>query len=217
LILDLNFKDKYIVIVGGGAEGYRKTLSFLDAGSKILVVSQSFSEGINDLHQAKKIDLLKAEIKDGEDFINSLNPKPYLLLAVTNDHNLNLQLAKYAKSAGCMIYVTDNPSMSDFIVPAVSMIGDVKIAVSTCGKSPAMARVLRRRIEGVITQEDLFQIQLQNYSRKLLKQRIPNQKFRKKILCKILDDNQVKRLLKAGEFDKAQRVAMEIVKEAQPT
>jgi precorrin-2 dehydrogenase/sirohydrochlorin ferrochelatase len=216
LILDLNFKDKYIVIVGGGAEGYRKTLSFLDAGSKILVVSQTFSAGINDLHQAKKIDLLKAEIKDGEDFINSLNPKPYLLLAVTNDHNLNLQLAKYAKSVGCMIYVTDNISMSDFIVPAVSMIGDVKIAVSTSGKSPAMARVLRRRIEGIITQEDLFQIQLQNYSRKLLKQRISNQKFRKKILCKILDDNQVKRLLKAGEFDKAQRVAMEIVKEAQP-
>lgn len=216
MILNLNFKDKYVVIVGGGAEGYRKTLSFLDAGSKILVVSQTFSAGIKDLHQAKKIDLLKAEIKDGEDFINSLNPKPYLLLAVTNDHYLNLRLAKYAKSAGCMIYVTDNPSVSDFIVPAVSMIGDVKIAVSTCGKSPAMARVLRRRIEGIITQEDLVQIQLQNYSRKLLKQRISNQKFRKKILSKILDDNQVKRLLKAGEFDKARRVAMEIVKEAQP-
>ncbi len=214
--MDLNFEDKYVVIVGGGKEGYRKTLSFLDAGSKILVVSRIFSKGIKELHQAKKIQLLKVEIKDGEDFINSFNPKPYLLLAVTNDHNLNLQLAKYAKSAGCMIYVTDAPSISDFILPAVTRIGDVKIAVSTSGKSPAMARVLRKRIEGVITQEDLLQIKLQNHTRTLLKHRISDQKLRRKILRRILDDNQIKRLLKAGEFEKAQRVAMELLKEAQP-
>jgi len=211
LILDLSFEGKYVVIVGGGAEGYRKTLSFLDAGSKILVVSKTVSRGIKELHQAKKIDLLKADIKDGEDFINSLNPKPYLLIAVTNDNNLNLQLAKHAKSAGCMIYVTDNPSISDFIVPAVTKVGDVKIAVSTSGKSPAMARVLRKRIEGIITQEDLLQIKLQNYARTLLKQRISDQKVRRKVLCRILDSNQIKRLLKAGEFEKAQRVVMEIL------
>jgi precorrin-2 dehydrogenase/sirohydrochlorin ferrochelatase len=216
LILDLNFEDKNVVIVGGGAEGYRKTLSFLDAGSKILVVSRTFSKGIKELHQAKKIDLLKIDIKDGEDFVDSLDPKPYLFLAVTSDHNLNLKLAKHAKSLGCMIYMTDNPSISDFILPAVTKIGNVKIAVSTNGKSPAMARVLRKRIEGIITREDMFQINLQNNTRTILKQRISDQKVRKKILCRILDDDQIKRLLKASEFDKAQRVALKILKETKP-
>jgi precorrin-2 dehydrogenase/sirohydrochlorin ferrochelatase len=211
LILDLTFEGKYVVIIGGGAEGYRKILSFLDAGSKILVVSRSFSKDIKELHQAKKIDLMKTAIKDGEDFINNLNPKPYLLIAVTNDQNLNLQLVKHAKSAGCMIYVADSPLISDFIVPAVTKIGDVKIAISTSGKSPAMARVLRKRIEGIITQEDLLQIKLQNYVRTLLKQRIPDQKVRRSVLHRILDDDQVKTFLKDGDFDKAEGVAMEIL------
>jgi siroheme synthase (precorrin-2 oxidase/ferrochelatase) len=47
LILDLKFEGKYVIVVGGGKEGYRKTLSFLDAGAKILVISRSFSRGIN--------------------------------------------------------------------------------------------------------------------------------------------------------------------------
>jgi precorrin-2 dehydrogenase/sirohydrochlorin ferrochelatase len=139
-----------------------------------------------------------------------------LFLAVTSDHNLNLKLAKHAKSLGCMIYMTDNPSISDFILPAVTKIGNVKIAVSTNGKSPAMARVLRKRIEGIITREDMFQINLQNNTRTILKQRISDQKVRKKILRRILDDDQIKRLLKASEFDKAQRVALKILKETKP-
>lgn len=211
MILDLNFEGKNVVIVGGGAEGYRKTQSFLDEGAKILVVSRSFSKGIKELHQAKKIDLLQTEIKDAEDFVASLNPKPHLVLAVTNDPNLNLQLAKYAKSAGCMVYVTDNPSISDFILTAVTKIGDVKIAVSTSGKSPAMAKALRKRIAESITQEDLLQIKLQHYLRTLLKQRISDYKVRRKILRRILEDEQVIKFLKADEFEKAQQVAMEIL------
>lgn len=211
MLVDLKFDGKYVVIVGGGSEGYRKTLSFLDAGSKILVVSRTFSRGFNELHQAKKIDLLKADIKDGEDFLDHLNPKPDLLIAVTNDQNLNLQLAKHAKSTGCTVYVADNPQISDFIFPAVAKVGEVKIAISTNGKSPAMARALKKRIESIVTQEDLLQIKLQNYARTLLKQRISDQKVRRKALCRILDDDQIERLLKERKIDKAQKVALEIL------
>lgn len=211
MILDLNLEGKYVVIVGGGPESYRKIMSFLDAGSKILVVSRTFLEDISQLHKLKKIDLLKEDIRDEEAFLNSLNPKPDLLIAVTNDHNLNLRLAKYAKSIGCMVYAVDNPSISDFIFPAVAKVDNVRIAISTSGKSPAMARVLRQRIERLITEEDLLQIRMQNYARAILKQRILDQKVRKQVLCKILDDNQIKRLLKEGEFEKAKNVAHELL------
>lgn len=211
MIVDLKFDGKYVVIVGGGAEGYRKTLSFLDAGSKILVVSKTFSSSIKKLHRMKKINLLKADIKDEAAFINSLSPKPNSLIAVTNDQNLNVQLAKHAKSAGCMVYAVDTPSISDFIFPALAKVGEVKIAISTNGKSPAMARVLRQRIERMITQEDLLQIKLQNYIRAILKQRISDQKVRRKVLYKILKDDNITRLLKEGEFGEAQRMALEIL------
>ena len=211
MIIDFKFDGKYVVIVGGGTEAYKKTLRFLDSGSKILVASKTFTSGIKKLHQEKKINLLKANIKNGETFFNQLNPKPDLLAVATNDQKLNVQLSKSARSAGCMVYVADNPSISDFILPAVAKIGEVRIAMSTGGKSPAMAKVLRQRVERLITQEDLLQIKLQNYMRTILKQQISDQKLRKKILYKILKDEHVKKLLKASKLDEAQRVARKIM------
>jgi len=211
LIIDLKFEGKYVVVAGGGSEGYRKTLSFLDAGSRVLVISRTFSSGIRKLYQMKRIDLIKTEIKEVGQFINHLSPKPSVLVAATNDRDLNVQLAKHAKEAGCMVYVVDNPSVSDFIFPALAKIGDVRIAISTNGKSPAMARVLRQRIERTITQEDLLQIKLQNYARAILRQRIFDQKVRKKALYKIIKDDRINRLLKEGKFDEAQGIAMKIL------
>lgn len=211
MIIDFKFDGKYVVIVGGGTEAYKKTLRFIDAASKILVASRNFTNGIKKLYQEKKINLLKVDIKDGEAFFNQLNPKPDLLAVATNDQKLNMQLSKRARSAGCMVYVADNPSISDFILPAVARIGEVRIAMSTGGKSPAMAKVLRQRVERLITQEDLLQIKLQNYMRAILKQRISDQKVRKKILYKILNDEHVKKLLRNDKLDEAQRVALKIL------
>lgn len=215
MIIDFKFDGKYVVIVGGGTEAYKKTLSFLDAGSKILVASKTFSNGIKKLHQEKKINLLKTDIKNGETFFNQLNPKPDLLAVATNDQKLNMHLSKCARSAGCMVYVADNPAISDFILPAVAKIGEVRIAVSTSGKSPAMAKVLRQRVERLITQEDLLQIKLQNYMREILKQQIVDQKVRKKILYKILKDKDVKKLLRNGKLDEAKNVALKIMESFQ--
>jgi precorrin-2 dehydrogenase/sirohydrochlorin ferrochelatase len=211
MLVDLDFNGKYVVVVGGGSESYRKTLSFVEACSKILVVSKAFSQGIKKLHTTGKLELLHAEVKDGEAFVKSLNPKPDLLVAVTNDHNLNAQLIKHAKSLGCMVYSADDPSVSDFILPALAKVGEVRIAISTAGKSPAMARLLRQRIEKMITEEDLLQIKLQNYLRANLKKRISDQKVRRQILYKTLKNDEVKRFLKEGKFDEALEVAMKIL------
>lgn len=211
MILDFNFAGKYVVIIGGGSEAFSKIQSFLDAGSKVLVVSRNFSSGILDLYEKKKIDLLKSEIRDGERFVKQLNPKPDLLAIATSDHKLNAKLAGCAKSEGFMVYVADNPTISDFILPAVSKIGEVRIAVSTGGKSPAMAKTLRERIERLVTQKDLLHIELQDHMRTVLKQRVPEQKTRKRILYKILEDERVNELLKEGNLGKAEKEAMNIM------
>ena len=211
MLVDLNFNGKYVVILGGGSESCRKTQSFVEAGSKILVVSKTFSRGIKELHKTGKLELLKAEVKDGEAFVKNLKPKPDLLVAVTNDHKLNAQLIKHAKTAGCMVYTVDDPAISDFTLPALAKVGEVRIAISTAGKSPVMARVLRQRIEKMVAQEDLLQIKLQTYARAVLKKRIQDQKARKQILYKMLKNEEIKRLLKEGKFDQAKEMAMKIL------
>jgi precorrin-2 dehydrogenase/sirohydrochlorin ferrochelatase len=214
LIIDFKFDGKYVVTVGGGSEAYSKVQNFLDAGSKVLVISRSFSKGILDLHAQKRIDLVKAEIKDGEFFVKQLNPKPDLLAVATSDHKLNAKLAQSANQEGFMVYVADDPAISDFILPAVSKIGDIRITVSTGGRSPAMAKTLRERIERLITQQDLLHIELQEHMRAVLKKRVGEQKARKRILYTILEDKHVNELLKEGNLEKAKEEAVNIMKKA---
>ena len=100
MLIDLKLDGKTVIVVGGGSEAYRKTQSFLDSGAKIWVISKDFSNGIQKLGEEKKVALLKTEIKDAKTFVESLNPKPDVFLAVTNNPKLNLELVKAAKSVG---------------------------------------------------------------------------------------------------------------------
>ena len=104
MLIDLKLDGKTIIVVGGGSESYRKTQSFVDSGAKVWVISKSFSIGIQKMGEEKKVALLKTEIQDAKVFVDSLNPKPDVLLAVTDDSKLNLELVKAAKSVGCMVY-----------------------------------------------------------------------------------------------------------------
>ena len=94
MLIDLKLDGKTIIIVGGGAEGYRKIQSFVDCGAKIWVVSRDFSSGIQNLSEAKKVALVKTEIQDAEAFVASLSPKPDIFLAVTEVQNLTLSWLK---------------------------------------------------------------------------------------------------------------------------
>jgi precorrin-2 dehydrogenase/sirohydrochlorin ferrochelatase len=212
LLIDLKLDGKTIIMVGGGSEGYRKIQSFVDCGAAIWVVSRDFSSGIQKLAESKKISLVKTEIQDAEAFVASLKPKPDILLAVTDNSKLNAELVKAAKPLGCMVYSVDNPAVSDFILPAVARIGDdVKISISTSGKSPAMAKVLRERIEKMITPEDLLEIQLQAHMRGTLKEQFSDPKVRAEMLYEILNNDKIKQLLKQGKLCEAQEVAMKLL------
>ncbi len=211
MLVDLKADGKTVVVVGGGLESYRKTCDFLEAGAKLLVVSESFSNGIKALHEQGKIQLQQTKVDNAQAFFDQLNPKPDILVVVTSNPALNVQLINHAKSAGCMVYAPDNPTASDFILPATAKVGDVRIAISTGGKSPAMASVLRKRIEKTILPEDLLQIKLQNHMRRLLKTKLSDQKARRKMLYCILQDSVVQGLLRQGKFDEAKEKATQIV------
>jgi precorrin-2 dehydrogenase/sirohydrochlorin ferrochelatase len=212
MLIDLKLVGKTIMVVGGGAEANRKVQGFLDQGAKIWVISREFSPEVQKLSEQKRVALLKTGIKDAQAFVDNLNPKPDILLAVTNDNALNLALIKAAKYYNCMVYAVDNPVSSDFILPAVAHIGDVKVAVSTSGKSPAVARVLRERIEKLVTPEDLLEIKLQEKARLALKGVVDDPKERSKILYDILNSAEIKLALSNGELVVAEDLAINLIK-----
>lgn len=211
MLIDLKINGKTIIVVGGGEEAYRKTQSVIDSGATIWVVSKDFSSGIEKLAEEKKLALVKTEVQSAKAFVDSLNPKPDMLLAVTDNSRLNSELVAAARALGCMVYSVDNPALSDFILLAVAHIGDVKIAVSTSGKSPAMAKLLRERIEELITPEDLLEIELHAYVRGILKEKVSDPKRRSEFLYAILNDAKIKQALKQGNLHQAQELAMKIL------
>jgi len=211
LLVDLKLSGRNVAVVGGGKVSYKKVSKFVKEQPKIKVFSKSFSAGMRRLYREGKVELVNLEVKDVEHFIKSLDPKPDLLIAATDDPLLNAELATKARTRGCMVYVVDNPELSDFTLPAIAEVDDVKIAISTSGKSPAMARLLRKRVEKLIKKEDLLQIRLQLEVREMLKRTIPYQKARKRIIYEILRNKRVSELLKEGRFDEALAEALNIV------
>jgi precorrin-2 dehydrogenase/sirohydrochlorin ferrochelatase len=74
-----------------------------------------------------------------------------------------------------------------------------------------MAREIRKKIEKVITKEDILQLDLQYYTRKILKDRVEDQKNRKSYLYKLLEDDNIKKLLNEGKIKEAKSYVDDII------
>ncbi len=213
--MDLNLKGNLVIVVGGGAEGYKKVNSLLTQNCKILVISDKVNTQLSNYIKQKKISFKKTKLKDTS-FL--LKYKPFLVMATTNDRELNRKIIQKAKKMKCYVYAADDPEVSDFAHPSVINIEDtVQIAISTGGRSPAMARKLKLQTEKIfkkiIKKEDIYQIKLQQIARDSAKKTIPTQLERKKFLYSVLHDKTIKQLIKDEKLKKAQQRAMLMLRE----
>ncbi|MFY9300414.1 MAG: bifunctional precorrin-2 dehydrogenase/sirohydrochlorin ferrochelatase [Candidatus Nitrosotenuis sp.] len=213
VIVDLNLKGNLVIVVGAGGEGLKKVNSLLTQDCKILVVSDKANTPIQKLAKAGKIEFKKIKL-DNADFLDDY--EPILVMAATDDRQLNRRIVEKAKKMRCYAYAADDPEVSDFAHPSVINIEDtVQIAISTGGRSPAMARRLKLRAEKlfreIIDKEDIYQIKLQKIARDAAKQKIPTTLGRKKFLYSILNDSKIKQLLKEDDMPRAKREVMKIL------
>jgi len=215
VIVDLNLKGNLAIVVGGGIEGLKKVNSLLTQDCRILVISDKLNSQLSKLIKKNKIEFKKAKLKD----ISFLSKyKPFLVMAATDNKELNRRILQKAKKMKCYVYASDDPEVSDFSHPAIINIQDtVQIAVSTGGKSPAMAKKLKLQAEkvfkNIIKKEDIYQIKLQQIVRNAAKEKILTQKDRKKFLYCVLNDSKIKQLIKDENHKKAQERAMRILSE----
>ena len=105
----------------------------------------------------------------------------------------------------------DFPDNGDIIVPTSFNIGDIEISIFTNGKSPLMAKQLRKRIQSIITEDDILEIELQDYSRSLLKEYVSNQKDRRDYLYEIFENEEIQELIKSRKIDEAKSVIFELI------
>jgi len=215
VIVDLNLKGKQVIVVGAGGEGLKKVNSLLTQDCQILVISDSANTQIQKLAKQGKIEFKKIRLEN-TDFLREYDP--ILVMAATDDKKLNQKIVQEAKKKRCYAYAADDPEFSDFAHPSVINIQDtVQVAISTGGRSPAMARKLKLKAEKIfneiVDKEDIYQIKLQKIARDAAKDKIPTVLERKKFLYSILNNTKIKQLLKDDNFPVAQKEVMRMLGE----
>jgi precorrin-2 dehydrogenase/sirohydrochlorin ferrochelatase len=211
LLIDLKLEDKTVLIFGGGIVGERKTKRFLQGKSKVVVISKGFSKGLKRLSEQGKVKLIELDIKSDFSSVSSLISNSDVVVAATDDEKLNEYIAKEANKQRVLVSVVDKPSISDFYLPSIARFGEIRIAIGTGGRSPAMSRILRERLEKIITPEDILHVELQHYARKLVKSKISDRRARRKLLYQIIQSPEINRLLKEGDFEEAKNLAKQII------
>jgi len=143
-----DFSDARVLVFGGGSVGARKARRFArEAG--VVVVSPAFDDRFDDPELAS-VDRVRAapEPADAADWVDRFDPA--LVVAATDDGDLNRAVDAAARDHGALINRTDQSGGRDVdsvVVPATVRDDTVSVAISTGGKSPALARYLRQQIE----------------------------------------------------------------------
>lgn len=137
--INLELDDMRITIIGGGNVSYRKCKNFLDFGKSVRVVSPKFIDQFKNIKNDIELiyDTYKQEyIKDS-----------FIVIAATNNKELNKNIGIYCKSVGKLVNVVDNITLSNYTVPSYLKRGDLLLSVSTNGKSPSLSSKIKKELE----------------------------------------------------------------------
>ena len=143
----LDLRGRRCLVVGGGEVGQRKTRTLLECGAHVTVVSPAVTPGLAALAAGGRIEHRARAFRRSD-----LRGRA-LAVAATGDSRVDEAVAAVARRSRVLVNVVDRPNHCDFILPSVLRRGELQIAVSTGGRSPALAREIRRRLEGLFGPE----------------------------------------------------------------
>jgi precorrin-2 dehydrogenase/sirohydrochlorin ferrochelatase len=139
--ISLNISGKLCVVVGGGKVAERKVLSLLRAHAVVRVISPQLTAVLAEQVAINAVQWQDRGYQSG-DIENAL-----LAFAATNNRQVQAAVVQDAQQAGILINVIDAPENCNFQVPALVRRGDLHIAVSTNGTSPALAAKIRQELD----------------------------------------------------------------------
>jgi precorrin-2 dehydrogenase/sirohydrochlorin ferrochelatase len=143
----LDIAGKPVVVIGGGNIAHQKVVGLLKAGAGVTVVSPELNAEMASLQAEGRFRHIVRDYEPGD-------LEGYTLAFVaTDDRSVNATVADEGKARKVWVNAVDDPPYCDFIMPGIAQKGDLIIAISTSGRSPAMARKMREEIEEFLTDD----------------------------------------------------------------
>lgn len=178
----LDLSGKKTVVIGGGTVAERKIEKLLECRALVHVISRELTP---ELHIRSK----KGDIKHiGYEFDEGSFEDAFLIIVATDDKTLNQLVSGIARKRNILVNVADQPEECNFIVPSVIKRGDLQIAISTSGKSPAMAKKIREALSSQFGAEyESFLNMMANIRKQLLSEVTSGQEDRARIFHELVD------------------------------
>ncbi|WP_459201629.1 precorrin-2 dehydrogenase/sirohydrochlorin ferrochelatase family protein [Methanococcus sp. CF] len=174
-----------VLIFGFGSVGKRRFEKFLDGNAKITVYSKSIDK--KDISKYENVKFFESDVTNlSDEELYSIIKNHDIIITAIDDEN-NKRIVSIAKSLTKLINSSTFEKESNLIVPACCSVDGVSFAVYTGGKSPIVAREIRKNVEEYLKNSE-FEICFQNKLRDFLKNKIDSQNERKKVLEKVFDD-----------------------------
>jgi siroheme synthase-like protein len=191
----LGISGKKCVVVGGGEIALRKVRALIEHEAELKVISPELCLELAQMAEKGVIMVLQRSYNDGD------LEGAFMVIAATDDGKINGKVAREARERGILVNVVDGPEQSTFIAPSYLRRGGLAIAVSTDGKSPALARKIRTKLEKDFGAEYASLVLMISEIRSDLK----NQgiKIGGGTWQKAIDLDALPRMLKAGQSEKA--------------
>lgn len=165
--MDLRLDSRSVLVVGGGREATKRIRMMAPEGCRITVASPRLSREIEEMAGSGSISVRRGTVS-GDRILEEVRPD--MLVAATDDGTLNRRLVESARARGIIAYSSSDPAYSDYSHLAIAEFGEtVKVAVSTGGRSPTIAKAIRdearRALDGVVTDGMLEEIRVQGEAR----------------------------------------------------
>jgi len=189
-----------VFILGAGEVAIRRANKFLDNGACVKLIGNRLPDSL----KSRGVKLYSPDCAD------KLVKWADLVVVASGNKKLSEYVSSIAE--GKLVNRADYPDRGNVIVPTSFSIGDVEISIFTNGKSPLMARHLRKKIQSIITDEDILEIELQDYARSKLKQSVYNQKERRNYLYEIFNDDKINGFIKNREIDEAKEYIDDLIR-----
>jgi precorrin-2 dehydrogenase/sirohydrochlorin ferrochelatase len=188
--VNLDIQNKNCLVIGGGGVAERKIKTLIKCGALVTAVSIKASDSVKTFAKLHKINL-KIKKYETSDLTNM-----FLVIGATNNNRINSEISKDAKKLKVICNIADYPKKCDFILPAIVKRGDLVISVSTSGKSPALAKKIRKELEKSFGEEYAKTLDMMGFIRKILLNKAHEPEEHKSVFEKLINSQLCKAIKK---------------------
>ena len=199
----LDLRGRRAVVIGGGAAAEQKVRGLIAAGAHVTLVSPDVTPALTDLGRRGEIELRRRGYHDGD------LAGAWLAIAAVN-RTVNAAVWAEAERLGVPLNAVDDLEHSSFIAPAIHREGDITVAVSTGGKSPALAVRLRQRIARLVGRAEARLCALLGELRPELAARVPDARGRTALWYAIVDSDVID-FVRRGDIEGARGRIEELI------